>query len=90
MVAGELVTAGGVESVNTRIIADAAGIPVASLYQYFADKDEILLALVERTGAELLEQIRADLTAGTGSPSRPSRRPRSGPSSRSCDAGRDR
>jgi len=45
-VTGDLVVAGGVETVNTRVIAAAAGIPVASLYQYFADKDEILLALV--------------------------------------------
>ncbi len=38
----------GVEALGTRGIADAAGVPVASLYQYFADKDDILLALVER------------------------------------------
>ena len=38
----------GVDALGTRTIADAAGVPVASLYQYFADKDDILLALVER------------------------------------------
>jgi AcrR family transcriptional regulator len=42
------VVAHGVEALGTRSIADAAGVPVASLYQYFADKDDILLALVER------------------------------------------
>ena len=52
-VAGELVVAGGVEAVTTRAIAAAAEIPVASLYQYFADKESILLALVERDLAEM-------------------------------------
>ncbi len=59
--AGELVVAGGVESVSTRGIAAAAGVPVASLYQYFADKEQILLALVERDTAEMDEQVRRDL-----------------------------
>lgn len=58
----DLVVAGGVESVNTRVIASAAGIPVASLYQYFADKDEVLLALVQRDLAELDAQITEDLS----------------------------
>jgi len=62
-VTGELVVDGGVEKVNTRAIATAAGIPVASLYQYFADKDEILLALVERDLAEMDAQVAADLAA---------------------------
>jgi len=58
---GELVVANGVEKVNTRVIASAADIPVASLYQYFADKDEILLALVERDLAEMDAQVATDL-----------------------------
>jgi len=60
-VTGDLVVVGGVETVNTRVIAAAAGIPVASLYQYFADKDEILLALVERDLAEMDAQVAEDL-----------------------------
>ena len=60
-VTGELVVAGGVESVTTRAIAAAAGIPVASLYQYFADKESILLALVERDLAEMDAQVAEDL-----------------------------
>lgn len=46
--AAEQVVAHGVDAVGTRGIAEAAGVPVASLYQYFRDKDTILLALVER------------------------------------------
>lgn len=60
-VAGDIVVDGGVESVSTRAIASAAGLPVASLYQYFADKDEILLALVERDVAEMDAQVAEDL-----------------------------
>jgi AcrR family transcriptional regulator len=60
-VTGELVVRGGVESVNTRVIAAAAGVPVASLYQYFADKEEVLLALVARDLAEMDAQVEADL-----------------------------
>ena len=57
-VAGEIVVADGVEAVTTRAIAAAAGLPVASLYQYFADKEAVLLALVERD------------VAGPGAPAR--------------------
>jgi AcrR family transcriptional regulator len=47
----------GVEKLSTRTIAARAGVPVASLYQYFADKDEIILALVQRDTAEMDEQV---------------------------------
>jgi AcrR family transcriptional regulator len=60
-VAGDLVVEAGVEGVNTRVIASAAGIPVASLYQYFADKDQILLRLIERYTAEMDQQVVDDL-----------------------------
>jgi AcrR family transcriptional regulator len=49
----DLVLSHGVEAANTRAIAAAAGIPVASLYQYFADKEQVLLALVERDLAQI-------------------------------------
>jgi AcrR family transcriptional regulator len=55
--AAEQVVELGVEAVGTRGIADAAGVPVASLYQYFADKDTILLALVERDLKEMAEHV---------------------------------
>ncbi|HET7534642.1 MAG TPA: TetR/AcrR family transcriptional regulator [Nocardioidaceae bacterium] len=59
--AAELVVAEGVDALTTRAVADLAEVPVASLYQYFADKDEILLALVERDVAEMDAQVAADL-----------------------------
>ena len=59
--ADRLVVSGGVEPLNTRRIAAAAGIPVASLYQYFAGKEAILLALAERDLEAMNEQMAADL-----------------------------
>lgn len=56
-----LVVERGVEALTTRDITDAAGVPVASLYQYFADKEGVLLALAERDMAEMDEQVSADL-----------------------------
>lgn len=59
--AAALVVEQGVEALTTRGIARTAGVPVASLYQYFADKDAVLLALTERDMVEMDEQVLADL-----------------------------
>ena len=61
--AADQVVAHGVEAVGTRSIAESAGVPVASLYQYFADKDDILLALVERDIEAMDARVQADLSA---------------------------
>lgn len=63
--AAQLVVAQGVEGLTTRDIARAADVPVASLYQYFADKEDVLLALAERDMAEMDAQVVADLAALT-------------------------
>ncbi len=59
--AARLVVDDGVDRLSTRGIAERAQVPVASLYQYFADKDDILLALVERDIAEMDRQVATDL-----------------------------
>jgi AcrR family transcriptional regulator len=61
--AERLVAEVGVEEATTRAIAEAARIPVASLYQYFGQKEDVLLALAERDMAEMDEQVISDLTA---------------------------
>lgn len=61
--AERLVVQRGVEALTTREIADGAQVPVASLYQYFADKEAVLLALAERHMAEMDDQTLADLAA---------------------------
>ena len=43
-----LVDDGGVDAATTRAIAAAAGVPVATLYQFFADRDAVLDAVLER------------------------------------------
>jgi AcrR family transcriptional regulator len=65
--ASSLVVAGGVDALGTRAIAAAAQVPVASLYQYFADKDDILLALVERD----IEEMDARVATGLADLERP-------------------
>ena len=66
--AARLVLERGVEALSTRDIAQAAEVPVASLYQYFADKEDVLLALAERDMTEMDEQVAADV-AGLDDPS---------------------
>lgn len=61
--AERLVVERGVAALTTRDVAAAAGAPVASLYQYFADKEEILLALAQRDMAEMDTQVARDLDA---------------------------
>ena len=58
-----LVVQQGVEALTTRAIAEHAGVPVASLYQYFGDKEAVLLALAGRDTAEMDDQVATDLAA---------------------------
>jgi AcrR family transcriptional regulator len=59
--AARLVVERGVDSLTTRDIAEGAGAPVASLYQYFSDKEDVLLALAQRDMDEMDAQVAADL-----------------------------
>jgi AcrR family transcriptional regulator len=61
--AARLVVERGVEALTTRDIAAGAGAPVASLYQYFADKEDVLVALAQRDMGEMDTQVATDLTA---------------------------
>jgi AcrR family transcriptional regulator len=46
--AAQILERGGREALGTNRIAERAGVSIGSLYQYFADKDAILLALARR------------------------------------------
>ena len=61
--AAEIIVEDGLASLSTRSVAERAGVPVASLYQYFGDKDEILLALVERDTGEMDAAVAAAVGA---------------------------
>jgi AcrR family transcriptional regulator len=65
--AADLIVEQGVEALGTRAIAARSAVPIGSLYQYFADKDEIILALVKRDTAEMDEAV-ADAVAALAEP----------------------
>ncbi|MCQ4118636.1 TetR/AcrR family transcriptional regulator [Rhodococcus tibetensis] len=56
--AGELFTTKGFAATSTREIADMVGIRQASLYHHFANKEEILVALLEETVSPALATAR--------------------------------
>lgn len=64
--AAELFTTRGFATTSTRLIAEAVGIRQASLYNHFATKNDILVALLEDTVAPTLDF--ADDLDGTLSP----------------------
>jgi AcrR family transcriptional regulator len=59
--AATLVVRDGVDALTTQEIARGAGVPVASIYQYFADKEDVLLALAGRDMDEMDAEVAAVL-----------------------------
>ncbi|HYU85288.1 MAG TPA: TetR/AcrR family transcriptional regulator [Kribbellaceae bacterium] len=59
--AERIIVEDGADALTTRSCAARAGVPVASLYQYFADRDEIVLSLVQRDIAEMDAAVAAAL-----------------------------
>jgi len=55
----QLLDSKGLEGINTNAIARAAGINVATLYQYFPNKQAVLLALFERFSTQRIETGRS-------------------------------
>ena len=64
--AATIVVKDGVESLTTREIAVAAGVPIATLYQYFADKEAVLLALAQRDMDEMDAEVAEAVAALEG------------------------
>jgi AcrR family transcriptional regulator len=60
--AGRVVVAHGYHGASTVRIAAEAGVSPGSLYQYFPNKDAIILALVDRTIDELTARFAAQVT----------------------------
>lgn len=57
----EVLLRDGYDALSTNRIAARAGISPGSLYQYFANKDAIIDAVVQRYGDDLAEQVAAAL-----------------------------
>lgn len=53
----------GLEAVNIRSLAGKAGVAAGTVYNYFSDKDEILLALTEEYWRQTLSRMPAVITA---------------------------
>ena len=56
-----LVATGGTDQLTVQSVAEKAGVPIGSVYQYFSGKSGLLRALAENHLAELREQLRNDL-----------------------------
>jgi AcrR family transcriptional regulator len=61
--AENLVVSAGVEALTTRQVALRAEVPVATLYQYFADREAIIAALIEGHIASMDERLTVALQA---------------------------
>jgi AcrR family transcriptional regulator len=61
--AEQIVVHDGIDALSTRAVAVRAKVPVATLYQYFADREAIAAALIERHVAAMDERLAADLAA---------------------------
>ena len=53
----------GIDAVNIRTIAQRAGIATGTMYNYFSNKDEILLALTEEYWMQALVEMKTAITA---------------------------
>jgi AcrR family transcriptional regulator len=64
--AGEAILAGhGYEAATLKAIGDRAGIPIASVYHYFADRHQVDLAILQRHLQALDEVVRASVDSRT-------------------------
>lgn len=55
----------GLEAVNIRSIAKRAGVAPGTVYNYFSNKDDILLALTEEYWRQALEEMELALSPGS-------------------------
>jgi AcrR family transcriptional regulator len=55
--AAHIVATGGLAAFNTNAVAQRAGVSIGSLYQYFPNKDALMVALIQRGQASQLETV---------------------------------
>jgi AcrR family transcriptional regulator len=66
--AGDLVVRKGYQHATTNRIAAAAGVPVSSLYQYFASREAVMLALYESITSKTAQIMREKILREIDSP----------------------
>lgn len=59
----QIADAEGIDAVNIRAIAKRAGVATGTVYNYFSNKDEILLALTEEYWRQTLAEMRNAVTS---------------------------
>jgi AcrR family transcriptional regulator len=57
--AAHIIIRGGLAAFNTNAIAQRAGVSIGSLYQYFPNKDALMVALIERSQREQVARVQA-------------------------------
>jgi AcrR family transcriptional regulator len=55
--AAHIITKGGLAAYNTNAVAERAGVSIGSLYQYFPNKDALMVALIDRQQAQQLARV---------------------------------
>jgi AcrR family transcriptional regulator len=63
LAAEQIVVREGFDALSTRAVAERAKIPVATLYQYFADREAIIAALIERHVSAMDVRLTEDVAA---------------------------
>jgi AcrR family transcriptional regulator len=61
--AAHIIAVGGLAAFNTNAVAERAGVSIGSLYQYFPNKDALMVALIERSQREQLARVQAAAAA---------------------------
>jgi AcrR family transcriptional regulator len=61
--AGELLATDDVEALTTRVLSDHTGIPVATIYRYFEDRDEIIAAYLDSAAEDVGRSVATALLA---------------------------
>jgi AcrR family transcriptional regulator len=56
-----ILTEKGYEQTNTNLVAELAGVSIGSLYQYFPNKESLMVALMEQHSHEIAELVESKL-----------------------------
>jgi AcrR family transcriptional regulator len=65
--AAHIIASRGLAAFNTNAVAERAGVSIGSLYQYFPNKDALMVALVKQQQTRQLDTLKAAVFAVKGS-----------------------